>query len=171
MQYIQTGEIVSTHGINGELKVYPWADYPEFLEQFSEFYIEKSKNSYNKIKVQSIRVHKNMVLVKLDGIDSIEQARPLIKKQLFVDKNKIVLEEGKYFVQDLIGCLVVNNATNEEYGKIYDVKNLGASDIYYIKNDEDKEFMFAAVSEFIVSTDIINKVIKINVIKGMFDED
>ncbi|MEG0020066.1 MAG: 16S rRNA processing protein RimM, partial [Oscillospiraceae bacterium] len=64
MEYLETGEIVSVHGIKGEVKVYPWADYPEFLEDFDEFYIKNSKQQYQKLTVQEIRCHKNMVLVK-----------------------------------------------------------------------------------------------------------
>ena len=78
---------------------------------------------------------------------------------------------GRYLVADLIGCTVVNDETDEEIGTIYDVKNLGASDIYYIKGKDGKEYLFPAVDEFKVSTDIENKVIRVKVIEGMFGED
>ncbi len=64
MNYIQTGEIVSVHGIKGEVKVYPWADYPEFLEEFDRFYIQKNKMHFQAMNAEQVRCHKNMVIIK-----------------------------------------------------------------------------------------------------------
>ncbi len=171
MEYILTGEIVSTHGLMGELKIYPHADFPEVLLEFDTFYIKKNKMHYKELKAETVRVHKNMVLIKFFDVDSVELARNLIGSEIYLDKSEIELPENRYFVSDLIGCSVIDDKTKIEYGKIYDVKFLGASDIYYIKNEAGKEFMFPAVDEFIVSTDIDKKEIKVNVIEGMFSED
>ncbi len=171
MQYIQTGEIVSTHGLTGELKIYPHADYPEVLLEFDTFYIKKNKMHYQELKANSLRVHKNMVLVKFEGIDSVELARNLIGSEIYLNKEEIELPEDRYFVSDLIGCKIIDDESNKIYGKIHDIKFLGASDIYYIKNEDGKEFMFPAVDEFIVSTDVENKEIRVKIIEGMFSED
>ncbi len=171
MEYIQTGEIVSTHGIKGEIKIYPHADHPQMFLDFDTFYIKKNKMHYKELKVETIRVHKNMVLVKFLDIDSVELARNLIGSEVYLNKDEIELPEGRYFVSDLIGSSVVNDDTNEVYGSIYDIKFLGASDIYYIKNEEGKEFMFPAVDEFIKSTDIEKKEVRVVVIEGMFSEN
>ncbi|MEG1863034.1 MAG: ribosome maturation factor RimM [Oscillospiraceae bacterium] len=171
MNYIETGEIVSVHGIGGEVKVYPWADSGEFLEQFDSFYIQKNKMHYEKLIATQVRVHKNIVLVKFQGIDNPELARNLIGKIVYVEKDAITLEEGKYFISDLIGCKVVNTLSKATIGVITDVNNLGASDIYFIKGEDGKEYMFPAVSEFLVCTDIDNKTIEVKVIEGMFGED
>ena len=171
MNYIQTGEIVSVHGIKGEVKVYPWADYPEFLEEFDRFYIQKNKMYYQPYDASEVRCHKNMVLIKFEGIDTVEQARELIGKIICIDREEIELEEGTYFIEDLIGCTVINSDTEEEIGKITAVDNYGASDVYTILNAEGKQFMFPAVDEFLVSTDIDKKEVKIKVIEGMFSED
>lgn len=169
MEYIETGEIVSVHGIKGDVKVYPWADSPKFLESFGEFYIQKN-NSYEKLTAQEVRVHKNVVLVKFDGIDTVEVARTFIGKTVFVDKSKIELKEGSYFITDLIGCEVINAENEETVGVVIDVDNFGASDIYTIKTEKGETHLFPAVKEFIISTDIIAKKIKINIIEGMFNE-
>lgn len=171
MNYIQTGEIISVHGIKGELKIYPWADYPEFLEEFDTFYIQANKMHYKALYAEEVRCHKNVVLIKFEGIDTVEQARELIGKIVYLDRDEIELEEGTYFIEDLIGCSVINDATGEVIGKVKAVDNFGASDVYTIVNAEEKEFMFPAVDEFLVSTDIDKKEIRIRVIEGMFSED
>ncbi|MEG1895852.1 MAG: ribosome maturation factor RimM, partial [Oscillospiraceae bacterium] len=148
MEYLETGEIVSVHGIKGEVKVYPWADYPEFLEDFDEFYIKNSKQQYQKLIAQEIRCHKNMVLVKFEGIDTVEIARTLIGKIAYIDKGLVELEEGRYFVADLIGCTVINAETQEIIGVVEDVDNFGASDIYTVKTSEGKSYLFPAVKDF-----------------------
>ena len=171
MNYIETGEIISLHGVRGEVKIYPWADYPEFLEEFDTFYIKKNKMHYQRMKAVSVRAHKNVVLIQFEGIDNTELARNLIGKVLYLDRDEIELEEGFYFVADLIGCKVINHETEEEIGTVADVKNLGASDIYYIQGADGKEYMFPAVEEFLMGTDIENKTIRVKVIEGMFSED
>ncbi len=171
MNYIETGEIISVHGVRGEVKVYPWADYPEFLEEFDTFYIKKNKMHYRPMTALSVRTNKNVVLIQFEGIDNVELARNLVGKVLYLDRDEIELEEGTYFVADLIGCKVINGETEEEIGEVTDVKNLGASDIYYIKGINGNEYMFPAVDEFLMGTDIVNKTIKIKVIEGMFSED
>lgn len=171
MKYIETGEIVTVHGIKGEVKVYPWADYPGFLEEFDTFYIQKNKMHYRPLKALSVRVHKNMVIIQFDGYTNPEQARTLVGQVLYLDRDEIELEEGSYFVADLIGCRVVDGESGKTLGTVTDVKNLGASDIYYIKDRRGKEHLFPAVEEFLMGTDIENKIIKIKVIEGMFSED
>ena len=171
MKYIETGEIVSTHGIKGDVKIYPWTDYPEFLEDFVNFYILRGKAKYKKLTATNVRTQNCMNIASFEGYDTVEKSRELVGCTLYLDRDEIELEEGYYFVADLIGCTVVNDETDKEIGKIYDVKNLGASDIYYIKGKDGKEYLFPAVDEFKVSTDIENKVIRVKVIEGMFGED
>ena len=171
MNYIETGEIVAVHGVKGELKIYPWADYPEFLEEFDRFYIKTNRMHYKAFDAVEVRAHKNVVLIKFEGIDTIEQAREYIGKVIYLDRDEIELEEGTYFIEDLIGCTVINDETNQTVGTVKMVDNFGASDVYTIETAEGNEVMFPAVDEFMVSTDIEKKEIRIKVIGGMFDED
>ena len=171
MNYIETGEIVSVHGIKGEVKVYPWADYPEFLEEFDRFYIKVNKMHYKAFDAEEVRCHKNMVLIKFEGIDTVEQARELIGKVINLDRDEIELEEGTYFIEDLIGCAVIDDETDKTVGVVKAVDNFGASDVYTIESADGKEYMFPAVDEFLVNTDIDKKEIRIKVIEGMFSED
>lgn len=171
MEYIETGEIISIHGVRGEVKVYPWADYPEFLEEFDTFYIQKNKMHYQKMNAVSVRANKNTVLIQFEGIDNVELARNLVGKVLYLDKDEIELEEGTFFIADLIGCAVLNCENGDLIGTVKDVQNHGASDIYYIEGKNGQEYLFPAVDEFLVETDIEAKTIKIKVIEGMFSED
>lgn len=171
MTYIETGEVISVHGLRGEVKVYPWADSPDFLEEFDTFYIQKNKMHYRRYVAENVRADKNVVIIKFQGIDNVETARNLVGKVLYLDKDEIELPEGYHFVVDLIGCKIVNDDTNKEIGTVKDVKNLGASDIYYIDGNDGKEYLFPAVDEFIVSTDTDNKIIRVKVIEGMFSEN
>ena len=171
MNYIETGEIISLHGVRGEVKVFPWADYPEFLEEFDTFYIKKNKMHFQKFKAVNVRTNKNVVLIEFEGINNTELARNLIGKTLYIDRDEIELEEGTFFVSDLIGCKVINDDTDEVIGEISDVKNLGASDIYYITGKNGQEYMFPAVDEFLMGTDIDAKTVRIKVLEGMFDDE
>jgi len=126
---------------------------------------------YKAFDAEEVRCHKNMVLIKFEGIDTVEQARELIGKVINLDRDEIELEEGTYFIEDLIGCTVINDDTDETVGTVKAVDNFGASDVYTIEAYDGKEYMFPAVDEFIVSTDIDKKEIRIKVIEGMFSED
>ncbi len=171
MNYIETGEIVTVFGIKGEVKVYPWADYPQFLEEFDTFYIQKNRMKYEAMEAESVRTQKNMVIIKFKGIDDVDTARKLVGKTLYLDRDEIELEEGSYFVADLIGCTVIDDDRDSVIGTVISVDNFGASDVYTIRNSEGAEFFFPAVDEFLVSTDIEEKKIRVKVIEGMFGED
>ena len=149
---METGKIVNVHGLKGEVKVYPWCDSPEVLCQFDVLYTNKGTVP---MEVQSSRIQKNMVLIKFKGIDTIEQAEELKNKELYIDREDVELEEGTYFIQDLIGLQVFDADTNEYYGVLSDVLETGANDVYTIKNEElHKEFLIPAIPDVVVSTDI-----------------
>ena len=107
-KFLEIGKIVTTHGVVGEVKVYPWCDTPDFLTGFSTLYFHKGKDP---VLVQQARVHKNMVLLKLQGTDTLEAAQALRNQILYADRADMPLEEGEYFIQDLIGLTVVDADT------------------------------------------------------------
>ncbi len=166
-RFIETGEIVSTHGIKGEVKVYPWSDSPEFLTGFKKFYTDGEGGGL--LKASSARVHKSMVLIQFEGIDDVASAAAMRGKVLYIDRNDVRLQNGRYFVQDLIGCKVYDDETGVLYGKISEIFKTGANDVWRIKNGE-KEHLFPAVSVFIKEIDTENETAKIVPPKGVFDE-
>lgn len=166
-QYLEAGKFVTTHGIQGELKAYPYCDGPEFLCGFKKLYL--SPDGGKPVRVASARVQKNVTLIQLAGVDTVEQAREFINKMFYIDRADVNLPAGRYFVQDIIGCEVRDDATGEVYGTVLDVTNNGASDIYHIKTDKGV-VLFPAVKEFMGKTDVKSGCITIRPIGGMFDD-
>lgn len=166
-EFIETGKIVNIHGLRGEVKIMPWSDDPEFICEFDILYLGKDKKL---LQIENARVHKNMVLAKFKGIDTPEAANLLRNNIIYIDRNDVELEEGTYFIQDLIGLKVINADTNEEYGNVIDVFQTGANDVYEVKNG-DKTVLIPAIPDVIVNTDIENSVLMIRPLEGLFDED
>ncbi len=166
-EFIETGKIVNIHGLRGEVKIMPWSDDPEFICEFDILYLGKDKKL---LQIENARVHKNMVLAKFKGIDTPEAANLLRNNIIYIDRNDVELEEGTYFIQDLIGLKVINADTNEEYGNVTDVFQTGANDVYEVKNG-DKIVLIPAIPDVIVNIDIENSVLMIRPLEGLFDED
>ncbi|MBQ4363570.1 MAG: 16S rRNA processing protein RimM [Oscillospiraceae bacterium] len=163
-QYLETGKIVGVHALKGEVRVDPWCDYPEFLCDFDVLYDKE----HNEIEIERARVQKNIVIMKIKGVDTPEDAAKLRGKVLYMDRDDVELEEGTFFVQDLLGLEVKDAASGQVYGKLTDVRNTGANDIYTV-SDGQKEYLIPAIPSVIEKTDIESGVMLINVIDGLFD--
>ena len=167
-QYLDSGKIVGTHGIRGEVRIDPWCDSPEFLCMFKKLYLDEKGQTF--IEVKS-RPHKNITLAKIKGVDTIEDAEKLRGKIVYINRNDIRLEEGVNFVQDLIG-LEVRDADNDMvYGKISDVIRTGANDVYEITDSDGKKYLAPVIDEVIIETDIDNGFVLIRPMKGIFDDE
>ncbi len=163
-QFLECGEVVSTHGIIGEVRVYPWCDSPEFLVSLKRVYLKKGEQL---LTVERARAHKNIVILKLAGIDTIEQAAQLRKKTLYLNRDDAKLGKDEFFVQDIIGAKVVDADTAEEYGVLTDVMQTGANDVYVIKHGSE-EHLIPAIPQVIIHTDPDAGVITIRPIPGLF---
>lgn len=167
-EFLEGGKIVGTHGVRGEVRVECWCDTPQFLAKFKTLYFD---NGAQKIKVQS-RAHKNMVLVKMPGVDTIEQADTLRGKVLYIKRSDIKLDKGVNFVQDLIGLQVTDSSTGEVYGTVNDVLRTGSNDVYEMKDKGGKMYYIPAIPDIVDEIDIEGEVLKITPMKGLFsDED
>ncbi len=158
-QFLEAGEIVSTHGIQGEVKILPWADSPEFLLSFRTLYLNGQPYT-----VQSSRVHKTCVLAKLQGIDNPEDATLLRGKVVSIDRSQVKLPKGTVFIADLIGCRVLDDA-GAEIGKIKDVLTMPSSDVYMIHGEKD--YMIPAVKEFVKEICVEEGFVRVHLIEGM----
>lgn len=167
-QFLEIGEIVGTHGVRGEIRVYPWADSGEFLCNFKTLYFDEGKRQ---VKILRARVHKNVVIMKLDGIDTVEDAAALRSQVLWMNRDDAKLEEGTYFIQDLIGLDVIDVDSNVKYGILSDVSFTGANDVYHIKAENGKETLIAAVPSVVIETDVENGFMKIRPLKGTFEDE
>lgn len=166
-QFLEIGKIVSTRGIKGEVRVQPWSDSPDFLCEFDTLYLDEGKKS---VEIERSFVQKNVVVMKLKGVDTVEKAQDMRNKILFMDRNDVELQEGSYFVQDLLGLTVIDADKNEEIGSLCDVTETGANDVYHIKSDE-KEYLIPAIPDVIEKIDLDDGKMYIHKMKGLFDED
>ncbi len=164
-QFLETGEIVTTHGIKGEVRVYPWCDSPDFLTGFERIYLKKGDVQ---LRVQEARVHKNIVIMKLEGYDTVERAVALRGQTVYINRKDVKLEEGEYFVQDLIGMKVIDDATGEEYGTITEVSQTGANDVYTVKNG-NMEYLIPAIPQVVIDTDTEREIMRIKPLDGLFN--
>ena len=165
-QFLDSGKIVGTHGIKGEVRIEPWADSPEFLCAFKKLYLDERGETA--IKVKS-RPHKNITLCKIEGIDTIEAAERLRGKIVYIYRGDIKLDEGVHFVQDLIGLEVRDFETDEVYGTLTDVLRTGANDVYEITRD-GKKYLAPVIDEVVRESDIEAGVVRITPMKGIFDD-
>mgnify|MGYP002680011558 FL=1 len=167
-QFLEIGKIVATQGIRGEVRVQYYCDSAEVLCDFDTLYLDKGKTP---IDVTRAYPHKNIVVMKFAGIDKIEQAQPLIGKVLYLDREDAELEDGLYFIQDIIGLTVKDADSGVVYGKITDVYQNGASDVYSIRKPDGTELMFPCIDEVVLKTDIDNGEMIIRPLPGLFDDD
>ena len=166
--YLEVGQIVSTHGVKGEVKVNPWCDSPDFLKKLKTLYFDK--DGQKPIKVKSSRVHKNVVLMSLEGIDSIEKASTLRNKILYMNRKDAKLDENSFFIQDLIGCAVIDADTGKSYGELCDVSSTGANDVWHIKQGS-KEYLIPAIPDVVIETKVEENLVVIRPLKGIFDDE
>ncbi|MCH5315069.1 MAG: 16S rRNA processing protein RimM [Eubacterium sp.] len=167
-QYLEIGKINNTHGIKGELKLTLWCDDIDYLKQFEVLYLDdEGKNS---VELLSVRPQKNLAIIRLKGIDTIEQAEELKGKVLYGNRDDAEIDEDANYIADLIGCYVVDIDTEEEYGKVVDVLNYGSCDIYDIES-WGKHTLIPAIEDVVKEINTEYKVIRIKAMKGLFDEN
>lgn len=164
-EYLEAGKIVTTHGIRGEVKIMPYTDTPELLAEFDRLFIGKNKDE---LIIERSRVFKNMVIAKIEGIDTPEAAEKLRNKLLYMHRGDLELDEDTYFIADLIGIEVRDADSGEVYGTISDVMQTGANDVYVIKG-ADREYLVPAIPEVVVSTDIDGEAMTIRPLDGLFE--
>ena len=159
LQFVEAGEIVTTHGIRGEVKVLPWLDSPEMLCEF-----DRCRIAGVEYKMESCRVQKNCNLVKLLGVDSVETAQVFRGKTIELFREDI---DGEIiFAAELIGVAVYCDGT--WIGEIVDVLDYPGNAVYVVKNRETKvEYMIPAVKEFVISTNMEKNEMQVKLIEGM----
>ena len=167
-RFLEIGKIVAVQGLKGEVRVEAWCDSREFLCEFDTLYFDKGATA---VEVVRAHPHKNIVLMKIKGVDTVEQAQLLRNKILYMDRDEVELEEGCYFVQDLIGLEVIDNDDGTVYGKICEVTETGANDVYHIKGNDGKIRLIPAIPDVVIETDITNGKMLIHKLEGLFDED
>lgn len=165
---LEVGQIVNTFGIKGFVKIYPYVDDITRFDDLKNVYI-KSKKSNQKMEIEEVKYQKNMVLVKFKGIETIEEAEKLRNSYIEIDrKDAIKLEEGQYFIADLLGLDVFTD-TGEKLGILEDIFNAGSSDIYVVKNELGKQFLLPYIDDVVKDIDLKNEKIVVHLIEGLVD--
>lgn len=169
-EYLEIGEIVGTHGVRGELRLNPWCDSPDFVSRFKTLYYDSNGGCAAQIK--SARPHGNIVLLKISGVDSVEQAQKMRGKILYMKRSDAKLPEGSYFIAELIGCSVFDaDEPHKCYGTLSDVSETGANDVWHITDGSGREYLIPAIPDVIIETDVANSRIVIRPLKGIFDDE
>ena len=163
--HLECGKIINTHGVNGVVKAESWCDSPEILASLEKIFILEN-GKLKKYKIEDASVFKRFVLLQLAGVLTIEDAEKLRERVIYLERSDLELEEGEVFVADLIGLPVIDVDSQVEYGRISDVINTGASDIYVIATPSG-EAMMPAVKEFVKNIDL-EKGVFVRPIEGMF---
>lgn len=168
VKYLEIGKIVNTFGIRGQVKVVPFTDDVKRFDKLKNIYIEKKKE-LKPHKIENVKYTNNMVILKLEGIDSIEEAEKYKNCSLKIDrKDAIKLPKDTFFIADLIGLPVY---TDEDVllGKVDDIYNTGSSDIYVVKDELGKQILLPAIKDVLKDIDLEKEKITVHIIKGLLD--
>ena len=165
-KYLEIGQIVNTFGIKGMVKIKPFTDDIKRFDKLETIYIE-TKKIKKEYKIEEIKYHKNMVLMKLEGINTIEEAERLRQSYLLVDREKEEpLEEGVYYIVDLIG-LEVYTDEGKLLGKVDDIYNTGSNDIYVVKDELGKQILLPGIPDVLKDVNLETKRITVHLIPGL----
>ncbi|MEL7655244.1 MAG: ribosome maturation factor RimM [Bacillota bacterium] len=165
MEKIKVGQVVNVVGLKGELKVYHYSDYKERFEELSKIYLEDTL-----YKISGVRYMKDMVILKLQGINDRTEAEKYKGQDIYFDKEDIrVLPEDTYYIFDLIG-LEVKEENGNVLGVVSDVIQNTAQDLYEVETEKKNKFLIPAVDEFILNIDMKNRTMTVKLIKGLLEE-
>ena len=160
LQYIEAGEIVTTHGIRGEVKVLCWLDDPEMLCEFDRCRIDGKE-----VVMEQVRVQKTCNLVKLQGVDTMDAAQLLRGKVIELYREDI--DDEVIFAAELVGMEV--QCDGKTVGKVVEVLDYPGNKVYVVRGE--KEYMIPAVSAFVLDTDMENNLMQVRLIEGMATDE
>lgn len=162
-QYLEVGKITNVHGLMGEVRVQPWADSPDFLCQFKTLYVDKT---HWPVQVERARVHKNMVILKLNGVTDVNGALAMRNAVLYIDRDDANLPKGSFFLADIYGLEVRDEETDEVLGKVADILTPPANNVYVVRGGK-REIMIPAVDQFVKEINVDEGYMKVALIEGM----
>lgn len=165
---LRVGIITSTHGIAGEVKVFPTTDDNSRFKKLKKC-ILKSKNETMELDVTGAKFFKNMVILKFKQFNNINEVEKYKNAELYVTReNAVKLSKDEYFICDLIGLKVIDEDENE-IGTVSDVLLTAANDVYEIESPDGKKYLFPAIKQCILAVDIEKGIMKVHVMEGLLD--
>lgn len=166
-QFLQVGVISSTHGLRGEVKVFPTTDDAARFQTLKNVVLDTGREKLD-LEIQSVRFFKQFVIVKFKGIDNINDIEKYKGKSLFVTReNAVELEEDEYYIGDLIGMEVYTDDSEERFGVLKDVMETGANEVYIITSENHGEVLLPAIRECILDIDVEVKKMKVHLMEGL----
>lgn len=165
---LQVGIITSTHGVRGEVKVYPTTDDPRRFRRLKEVVLDTGKEKMN-LEIEGVKFFKQFVILKFKGLDNINDIEKYRQKSLYVTrKNAVRLQRDEYFIADLIG-LKVQDEDGKELGTVKDVIETGANDVYEVEMADGKSLLLPAIKQCILNVDVENGIMQVHVLEGLLD--
>ncbi len=165
---LQVGIITSTHGVRGEVKVYPTTDDPRRFRRLKEVVLDTGREKLN-LEIEGVKFFKQFVILKFKGLDNINDIEKYRQKSLYVTrKNAVRLQRDEYFIADLIG-LKVQDEDGTELGTVKDVIETGANDVYEVEMADGRSLLLPAIKQCILKVDVENGMMQVHVLEGLLD--
>ena len=165
---LRVGVITSTHGIRGEVKVFPTTDDPARYKKLKQVYLVTRKETLP-LTIQSVKFFKQFVIVKFREYNDINEVEQYKNAELWIDrKDAMPLEEGEYYIADLIGLTVMTDE-GEKLGVMKDVLQTGANDVYVVEMTDGKELLLPAIKQCILNVDLEQQTMTVHVLDGLMD--
>lgn len=165
---LQVGIITSTHGVRGEVKVYPTTDDPRRFRRLKEVVLDTGREKLN-LEIEGVKFFEQFVILKFKGLDNINDIEKYRQKSLYVTrKNAVRLQRDEYFIADLIG-LKVQDEDGTELGTVKDVIETGANDVYEVEMADGRSLLLPAIKQCILNVDVENGMMQVHVLEGLLD--
>lgn len=167
-ELLQVGVITSTHGVRGEVKVFPTTDDPNRFKSLKHVLLDTGREKKS-LEVQGVKFFKQFVILKFKGLDNINDIEKYRQKSLYVTrKNAVRLQRDEYFIADLIG-LKVQDEDGTELGTVKDVIETGANDVYEVEMADGRSLLLPAIKQCILNVDVENGMMQVHVLEGLLD--
>ena len=167
-QTLRVGVITSTHGIRGEVKVFPTTDNPKRFDYLEEVIVDMKREPV-KLEIEGVKYFKQFVILKFKGYDNINDIQQFVKKDLLVTReNAVELEDGEFFICDLVGLKVVTDE-GVELGVLKDIMQTGANDVYVVGMNDGNEVLIPSIPQCILEKNPEEGYIRVHLLKGLLD--
>ena len=166
-KYLRVGVITSPHGVRGEVKVYPTTDDAMRFKKLDHVILDLGRGESRELKIRQVKFFKNMVILKFDGVDTMNEVEGWRQKDLLITRDQAVpLQEDEFFITDLIGLTVVTDE-GDTLGTLTDVMETGANEVYIITSENHGEVLLPAIHECILDIDVEAKKMKVHLMEGL----
>lgn len=165
-QFLRVGIISSTHGVRGEVKIFPTTDDLHRFEELKEVFLDTGKNQIP-LEVERVKYFKQFAIVKFRGIDNINDIEKYKGRSIYVERtNATELQEDEYYIADIIG-MDIYTEDGMYFGKLQDVMETGANDVYIVKSEQYGEVLIPAIRQCILDVDIKENKMKVHLMDGL----